>query len=64
MAMRKVQAIPVVVGALRAIPKGLNKLLQNIGVMVRLGHVQKAASPRIARILQILLEIWAMARPL
>ena len=39
-AMRKVEVIPDVVGA---IPKGLNKSLQNISIRVRPGHVQKAA---------------------
>lgn len=43
-AMRKVQAIPVVVGALGVIQaKGLNKSLQNIDIIVRTGHVQKTA---------------------
>ena len=63
-AMRKVQAIPVVVGALGAIPKGLNKSLQNIGIIVRTGHVLKTALLIIARILKIVLEVWEMARPL
>ena len=63
-AMRKVQAILVVVGALGAIPKGLNKLRQNIGVMIRPGHVQKTTSLGIAKILQMVLEICEMARPL
>lgn len=63
-AMRKVQAIPVVVGALGAIIKGLNKSLQNIGIIIRTGHVLKTALLIIARILQIVLEVWEMARPL
>ena len=35
-AMRKVEVIPDVVGA---IPKGMNYSLQNIGIRVRPGHV-------------------------
>ena len=42
-AMRKLEVIMVVVAALRAIPKGLSKSLQNIGIRVRPGHVQKTA---------------------
>ena len=53
-AMRKVEVIPDVVGA---IPKGLNKSLQNIGIRVRPGHVQKAALLGTARILRKVLEI-------
>ena len=57
--VRKVEVIPDVVGA---IPKGLNKSLQNIGIRVRPGHVQKAALLGTARILRRVLEIWKMAR--
>ena len=53
-AMRKVEVIPDVVGA---IPKGLNKSLQNISIRVRPGHVQKAALLGTARILRRVLEI-------
>ena len=42
-AMRKVEVILVVVAALGAIPKGLNKSLQNIGIRVRPGHVKENA---------------------
>ena len=56
-AMRKVEVIPVVVGALGAIPKGLNKSLQNIGIRVRPEHVQKTALLGTARILRRVLEI-------
>ena len=42
-AMPKVEVRPVAVGALGAIPNGLNKSLQNIGISVRSGHVQKTA---------------------
>ena len=38
-------------------PKGLNKSLQNIGIRVRPGHVQKAALLGTARILRRVLEI-------
>ena len=48
------RVIPDVVGA---IPKGLNKSLQNIGIRVRPGHVQKDALLGTARILQRVLEI-------
>ena len=56
-AMRKVEVIPVVVGALGAIPKGLNKSLQNVGIRVRPEHVQKTALLGTARILRRVLEI-------
>ena len=45
------------VGALGAIPKGLNKSLQNIGIRVRPEHVQKTALLGTARILRRVLEI-------
>ena len=48
-ATRKVEVITVVVGALGAVPKGLNKSLQNIGLMVTRGHVQNTALLRTAR---------------
>ena len=53
-AMRKVEVITDVVGA---IPKGLNKSLQNIGIRARPGHVQKAALLGTTRILGRVLEI-------
>ena len=53
-AMRKVEVIPDVVGA---IPKDLNKSLQNIGIRARPGHVQKAALLGTTRILRRVLEI-------
>ena len=55
-AMRKVEVIPVVVGALGAIPKGLNKSLPNIGIRAP-EHVQKTALLGTARILRRVLEI-------
>ena len=55
--MRKVEVIPVVVGALGAIPKGLNKSLQNIGIRVRPEHVQKTALLGTTSILRRVLEI-------
>ena len=56
-AMPKVEVIPVVVGALGAIHKGLNKSLQNIGISVRSGNVQKTALLGTERILRRVLEI-------
>ena len=56
-AMRKVGVILVVVGALDAIPNGLNKSLQNISIRVRPDHVQKTALLGTARILRRVLEI-------
>ena len=50
--MQKVEVIPVVVGALGAIPKGLNKSLRDIGIRVRPEHVQKTALLGTARILR------------
>ena len=55
--MQKVEVIPVVVGALGAVSKGLNKSLQNIGIRVRPGQVQKTALLGTARILRRVLEI-------
>ena len=55
--MRKVEVIPVVVGALGAVSKGLNKSLQNIGIRVRPGQVQKTALLGTARILRRVLDI-------
>ena len=37
--------------------KGLSKSLQNVGIMVRTGHVQKTALLGTARILRRILEI-------
>ena len=59
-AMRKVevQHIPVAVGALGVIPKGLRKSLQDISKRVRPGHVQTpTALLGTARILGGFLEI-------
>ena len=53
----KVHHIPVAVGALGVIPKGLNKSLQNISIRVRPGHVQTTAFLGTARILRRVLEI-------
>lgn len=46
--------IPVVVGALGAIPKGLKNSSPNIGVRVRPGHVQKTVLLGTARIPRVL----------
>ena len=56
-AMRKVEVIPLVVGALGAIPKGLNKSLQNIAIRIRPGHLQKTSLVGTARIRRRVLEI-------
>ena len=51
--------IPVVVVlvALGAIPEGLNKSLQNVGIRLRPGDLPKIALPQTARILRRVLEI-------
>ena len=53
----KVHHIPVAVGALGVIPKGLSKSLQNISIRVRPGHAQATAFLGTARILRRVLEI-------
>ena len=55
--MRKAEVVPVVVGTLGVVSKGLNKSLQNIGIRVRPGQVQKTALLGTARILRRVLEI-------
>ena len=55
--MRKVEVVPVVVGTLGEVSKGLNKSLQNIVIRVRPGQVQKTALLGAARILRRVLEI-------
>ena len=49
--------IPLVVGALGAIPKGLNKSLQNIAIRIRPGHLQKTSLVGNARIPRRVLDI-------
>jgi len=49
--------IPVVVGTLGVVSKGLNKSLQNIGIRVRPGQVQNTALLGTGRILRRVLEI-------
>ena len=51
------EVIPVVVGTLGVVSKGLNKSLQNIGIRVRPGQVQKTALLEATRILRRVLEI-------
>ena len=53
--MRKVTVIPVVVGALGAISKRLEKFVKDIGINIRVEHVQKTALLGTARILRLVL---------
>ena len=53
----KVKVVPVVVGALGAIPNALEKHLKEIGTSVKVELLQKAALLGTARILRKTLEI-------
>ena len=53
----RVKIIPLVVGSLGAIPKQFDKRLEDIGVSVGIGQVQKTVLLGTARILRKVLEI-------
>ena len=54
--MKKVTAIPVVIGSLGAVAKEFDKWIEEIGIYLRAGHVQKTALLGTARILRKVLE--------
>ena len=54
--MRKVEVIPVVVGALGMITKNLDKWIEKIGIKINAEHIQKTAIFWTARILRKVLE--------
>ena len=54
--MQKVTLIPVVVGALGAITNRFGKFMQEIGIDIRIKHVQKAALLGTARLLRLVLR--------
>ena len=54
--MRKVEVIPVVVGALGAIPKNLDKWIEKIGTKIKVEHIQKTATLGTVSILRKVLE--------
>ena len=53
--MQKVTIIPVVVGALGAITNLFGKCMQEIGIDIRIEHVQKTALLGTARVLRLVL---------
>ena len=53
--MQKVTIIPIVVGALGAITNRFGKFMQEIGIDIRIEHVQKTALLGTARLLRLVL---------
>ena len=53
--MRKVTVIPIVVGALGAISNRFEKFVKEVGIHIRVEHVQKTALLGSARILSLVL---------
>ena len=53
----KVSITPIVIGAIGAIPKKLQKRLKQLGIKTRLVEPQKSAILYTARILRMVLEI-------
>ena len=54
--MKKVEVIPIVVGALGAVSKKLDKWIEKLGIRIRIEILQKTALLRTARILRKSLE--------
>ena len=54
--MKKVIVIPIIVGALGTMSKDLENYIEQLGVTIRLEHLQKTALLGTARILRKLLE--------
>ena len=54
----KVTIVPIVIGALGAVTKGLLKGLENLEVGGRVGTIQTTVLLRTARILRRVLETW------
>ena len=55
--MRKVEVIPVVVGALRTMPKTLDKWIEKIGMKIKAEHIEKTVILGTVRILRKVLVI-------
>ena len=55
--LKKVQVVPVVVGALGCISKGFKRWIEILGIEVNVGTVQKTALLGTARILRKVLEM-------
>ena len=54
--LRKVEVIPVVVGALGAVTKHLEKFIKKVGMKTKISHIQKTVLLGSARILRKVLE--------
>ena len=54
--IKKVIVIPIVVGALGAVSKELDKCMEKIGITLNIGHLQNTAILGTARILRKVLE--------
>ena len=54
----KVTIVPIVIGALGTITKGLLKALEDLEIGWRVETIQTTALPRTARILRRVLETW------
>ena len=50
--LRKVEVVPIVVGALGAVTENIEKWIKNLGITVRLEHLQKTALLGTARIIR------------
>ena len=54
--LKKVEAVPVVVGALECISKGFSGWMDTLGIKLNVGMVQKSVLLRTARILWKVLD--------
>ena len=54
--MKKVTVIPIIVGTLRTVSKDLENHIEQLGITIRLEHLQKTALLGTARILRKVLE--------
>ena len=50
--LRKVEVVPIVVGALGAVTENIEKWIKKLGITVRLEHLQKTALLGTARIIR------------
>ena len=55
--IRKVQVVPVVIGALGSVPKGFNKWIEKLDIPCNIVDMQKIALSGTARILRKVLEM-------
>ena len=51
--MKKVEIVPVVIGALGAVSKNFEQYMERLGIQIKTEHLQKTALLRTARILRI-----------